>query len=385
VPQRLTDSNVRNAKLAAGDRPREIRDTVLDGFLVRLSPLKGGRVSRTFKLIVRNDDGKRVPVTIGRFGDMTTEEARQRAQAKLDGAETPAAVIMDGVGLHAFARGQYADFASSRLRSADRLVDDVCRVFPNKELAKITKADVIGWQAQLTRKGMSARTVNKYVGTLSRVLAHAVTLGLITRNVAHTGRANGLKLPEVREKPRFFTESEWQAFDAALDSAPSWFADLCRVAIGTGARKGELLGLTFSDIDFDKGVIHIRAGTSKTATARSVPATKAAMAVLHRRSVERENTGRVWPEVRETEDTMTQNRFDAVIARSGVAKHDDHGRALSFRSLRTTTGSWLAQRTGDIYTVSKILGNGVEVCALHYGHLTGKNLRAAMDALEPQA
>lgn len=93
---------------------------------------------------------------------------------------------------------------------------------------------------------LSARTVN-YVGAIiKKALAYAVDVeGLIPQNVAK-------KVPMPKGTPKRnepFTPSQMKMFLSAISSHRLY--PLFRLAVYSGARKGELLALKWSDLDFE--------------------------------------------------------------------------------------------------------------------------------------
>ncbi len=93
--------------------------------------------------------------------------------------------------------------------------------------------------------GLAPRTV-RYIHSIMRAsLKQAVRYGLVQRNVAEA-----VKAPRVeRKEMKTLTAEEVQALLRALKSDRLYA--LLRLALATGMRRGELLGLRWQDIDFD--------------------------------------------------------------------------------------------------------------------------------------
>jgi integrase len=120
------------------------------------------------------------------------------------------------------------------------------------QLAKLAAIHVENFYTELAKKGATAWT-RKMVGmVLTNALRHAVRLKLIPFNPA----ADVVKARPEEKEMQYFTEPNVKQF---LDAARS-----CRLyalfvlAIGSGMRQGELLGLQWPDIDFDKGTVTVQ-------------------------------------------------------------------------------------------------------------------------------
>jgi len=101
-------------------------------------------------------------------------------------------------------------------------------------------------------RGLSAATVQRVRATLRSALSDAVRAGLIDSNAATYATTPTAPRPQV------------QALDPAqvgalLDAAATdRLGPLLEVAVLTGLRRGELLGLRWSDVDLGRGLVHVR-------------------------------------------------------------------------------------------------------------------------------
>ncbi len=90
--------------------------------------------------------------------------------------------------------------------------------------------------------GRSPRTSGAVLRTLRQALAHAVRDGILPRNIAE-----GVRPPrQIQHKVTATSPDEAQAIIAAFEDHP--LGPLVTVAIGTGLRLGELLGLQWTDV-----------------------------------------------------------------------------------------------------------------------------------------
>jgi integrase len=120
----------------------------------------------------------------------------------------------------------------------------------------ITTSRVEKWIAARSSEGMELETLKKILVTLGQIMAYAVRHGYILQNPvrdAERPRGNGVK----NEKGiGILNPSEIAAFlDAVKDMK---YRTLFMLAIMSGARQGELLGLKWDDVDWKNNQIHIQ-------------------------------------------------------------------------------------------------------------------------------
>lgn len=108
---------------------------------------------------------------------------------------------------------------------------------------------------------LSPSTVRRYLTILQAIFKQAVKLGLIPDSPAKVER---LTLPKAQTpKIEIFSKQEAAQMLAALENEDLQFQTLIQLAIFTGARRGELVALKFSDIDFEQYKITIERAAYK--------------------------------------------------------------------------------------------------------------------------
>ena len=106
---------------------------------------------------------------------------------------------------------------------------------------------------QATEKGLSAKTVQCIHGVLHRALKQAVELDMLRSNPC-----DKCKVPKVKARPEIHP-LEGEQIGAFLRAAEAdAYADLFFIDLFTGMREGEILGLSWDCVDFDRGSITIR-------------------------------------------------------------------------------------------------------------------------------
>ena len=102
-------------------------------------------------------------------------------------------------------------------------------------------------------KALSAKTVTEYHRLISTVLKQAVREGLIPFNVAANAEP-----PKVEKKDiQSLQNNDLPAILTALEREPLKWKTITHLLLITGARRGEILGLKWSAIDFAGNRIHI--------------------------------------------------------------------------------------------------------------------------------
>jgi integrase len=193
----------------------------------------------------------------------------------------------------------YAGKTLERFASMARL--HVIPALGHIALANISALDLRYAYAQW-RTTLSAQTVLHQHRFIHRVLGQAVEDGLIPRNPATFTRANRPRAP--RAETRFFSATE---IVKLLQTAHGHrLRPLIVMALATGARRGELLALKWSDVNFSRGTIAIRRAleqtkrgviekTPKNGKSRMVPLPASAIEALRLRRGSHGNNDYIFP------------------------------------------------------------------------------------------
>jgi integrase len=142
----------------------------------------------------------------------------------------------------------------------------------------------------------------------------------------------------------------------------------------TGLRKGELLGLTWEQVDFARGVIALGRRT-KSGKGRDVPvnqAVYAALAPLRKAAGGSDATGRVWGALRKI-DTA----YNTALRRAKIIAPE-----VNFHTLRHTFASHYVMRGGSIVKLQAILGHASVRTTQIYARLAPDHLIGATGILE---
>ena len=104
-----------------------------------------------------------------------------------------------------------------------------------------------------TGSGLSPKTIRGYLSFVSSVFVYAIRMGMLRANPCQNIRTPRKQAIERR----CMTVEEAQHFLTALEAAPLQWRAFFTLAIYSGLRRGELLGLEWKDIQFDNCVLTV--------------------------------------------------------------------------------------------------------------------------------
>lgn len=128
-----------------------------------------------------------------------------------------------------------------------------------KKVSKITPDDVESFYFELINEGMKAGSISGVDTILNSSFRTAVRKRIIATNPC-TGILGAVKKKNGYQKEQRHALEEWEQ-TALLEFIKEYYPEKyipCYVLAWTGLRIGELAGLTWADIDFEKELIHVR-------------------------------------------------------------------------------------------------------------------------------
>jgi integrase len=125
-------------------------------------------------------------------------------------------------------------------------------------LQKLKPSQIDAWHSTLLKGGLHPRTVGHAHRVLHRGLERAVTLEIISRNVAHA-----VKPPRVEsEEVEILSAKQVGEVLSRLDGHP--LHPIVVFALATGMRRGEICGLQWCAVDLDKGMVRVERAIEET-------------------------------------------------------------------------------------------------------------------------
>lgn len=287
---------------------------------------------------------------------------------------------------------------SSHIRYAGIVENHLKPELGKKKLKDLNRAEIRRLYNRKARK-LSPRSVDYIHVTLQKALSQAMRDDLIPRNVAAGERPRSSR---NRKEAKALSSEQARALLQAARGARN--EALYVVALHTGLRQGELLGLKWADVDLDAGKLSVRRALKVTETGlgfgppknkasrRSVPLNKTAVAALKahrlRQNEERLRLGDLWQD----HDLVFPNRaggptdhnnlyhreYKVLLKKAGL---QDQG--FTFHALRHSFATALFMRGEHPKVVQSLLGHSSITQTMDtYSHLLEGVGGGAVDGLD---
>lgn len=130
--------------------------------------------------------------------------------------------------------------------------DHILPSLGKQKLKGLKATDLQRLYTQLLGRGLAPKTVKNVHGVIRKALGQAVAWGLAPTNVALAAKPPRVERRELETLSAAEVRRMW-----ASVAGTRWKPFLI-LAIKTGLRQGELLGLKWDDIDFDAGTLQVR-------------------------------------------------------------------------------------------------------------------------------
>jgi len=216
-----------------------------------------------------------------------------------------------------------------------------------------------------------------------QVLSSIFTLALEKQPISSRPRTT--MLPVSSERIRYPPDEEQRLFEQ-LDIC-EWLKPIVLIALHTGMRRGEICNLQLFDLNFDRGLIHVR--NTKNGKDRIIPMNATVRQLLEaqrvlrvRKAQENADKGKskvpspfVFPSP-PTEERLVEIKYSFVRAVK-QAKITD----LRFHDLRHTAATRMGDAGADAFTLAAIFGWSDIRMAMRYTHAMEDAKRRAVEAI----
>ncbi len=408
IKKKISNATISSLKID----DKRLNDTEISGFHARISPK--GRI--TYFLYYRHN-GKQQNVKLGTHPEITPAQAR-------DAAKAAGASVVQGVDPHEHKKELKAQERKSRLTTLEAFLDlqfapwysaqypksgaqeikNLKKNFPTllpMQLKDITAAVVERRRTEMMKVKRSNATINRRFTTLKSVMSRAVEWEVIEKHDLRKVKM----LREDNTHIRYLSFEEEEALKRALaardyrikkdrengnkhrtergypllpDLSNRTFADhiapLVIVAMNTGMRKGELLSLTWADVNFEREFVTVKAANAKSGKARHIPLNQKAKSALLNWKLDCGSLHWAF----EGENGQPIKDFKkAWVALLESAKIID----FRFHDFRHHFASKLVMAGVDLNTTRELLGHGTLDMTLRYAHLAPEHKAKAVNLI----
>jgi integrase len=235
-----------------------------------------------------------------------------------------------------------------------------------KEPAAIIPLEVDRLRIRLSKQ-MQPQTVKHVLALLNRIVNFGVKKGLCK------GLGFKIEMPKVHGlKTEDLTPDQMgRLLQVINEDSNTQAANLMKMALFTGMRRGEMFKLKWDDINFDRGFIHIR--DPKGGPSQKIPLNEAARGLLE--SHPRTDSPYVFPGRNGEQRTDIKHQANRIKEKAGLPKdfRPLHGLRHVYASMLASSGQV------DLYTLQKLLTHKSPAMTQRYAHLRDETLKKASD------
>ena len=180
---------------------------------------------------------------------------------------------------------------------------------------------------------------------------------------------------------RYLSENEAERLLNALAQRSRDVHDMALLALYCGLRAGEILSLSWNDVNFEHGLVTIR--NPKNDRTRHLPMPNRVQEMLREREMDRKiDSNLIFPARNGGRRQSVGHTFDRTVAALGLNNGiEDRRQRVVFHTLRHTFASWLVMAGTPLYSVQHLLGHQSIALTERYSHLAPDSLQQAMQVL----
>lgn len=282
---------------------------------------------------------------------------------------------------------RYFKAAESERRTVGEVIDRyLAEILPTKAGSRKQQGQFLWWRGELGRLTLAAVTPAMIADCRDRLargetpsgkkatpatqvrylaaLGHALSVAVREWGWLDDNPARRVRRPkEPRGRVRFLSEEERTALLAACRrSRNPLLYPLVVLAVATGARLGELLGLRWSDVDFARGVARLT--HTKNGELRTLPLAGHALAVLRELAATRRiDSPFVFPSEHGRTPASLRKPWERALSEAGIEN-------FRFHDLRHTAASYLAMTGATPTDIAAVLGHKTLAMVKRYAHLS---------------
>ena len=265
-----------------------------------------------------------------------------------------------------YSRANKRGFYNERYR-----IQQIAEFFGKRKLSDLRRWDAEALKIKLS-KTLAPATVNRLLGNLKHMMSMAVAWNILASNPF-----SGVKLLRVPKRTeRVLSEEEEAQLLAACGRVRAPHLRSCVVlALNTGMRKGEILGLRWENVDLGNRLITLYNGKT-TQSDRRIPMNEIVFGLLSDLR-KQTNSDFIFPSTRKKDDRFRDPKVGFMKAmRLAKIPH------LRFHDLRHTFATRLVRVGVDLVTVQHLMGHSTISMTTRYAHSLADDKMAAVRRLD---
>ena len=268
-----------------------------------------------------------------------------------------------------------------------RYQDHIQPFIGNKNVEEISKWDIENILHEALRKNLRPATVDRIRQTISAIFNLGKYNEKCSNNPASIKRNENVSIMRQNKRninntrERFLTKNEAKELLYELQLRKYDVYLMALIALTTGARAGEILGIRFKDLDFENQYINLN--ETKNGTSRKLKITPQLGKELSKIPKGKPNEF-LFQTQKNTPYTKIPNLYIRVTDNmfNQELESNDARNRVCFHTLRHTFASWLAMDGVPMYTLKHLMGHKDINQTLRYAKLSPDTATAAVVNLE---
>lgn len=244
-------------------------------------------------------------------------------------------------------------------------------------LADITPAKIAEARDELLR-GVTYRGTKRTPATVVRYMAclsHVYTIVVNEWGWLENNPVKKVKKPtESRGRVRFLDEGERERLlKACREGENPFLYPVVILAISTGMRHGEIMGITWKDVDLERGVIVLH--ETKNGERRAVALVGHALELVKGLSkVRRIDNPYLFPAHNSPNHADLRKPWEAALLKAEIVD-------FRFHDLRHTAASYLAMNGATLAEIAEVLGHKTLAMVKRYAHLSEAHTASVVERM----
>ena len=271
---------------------------------------------------------------------------------------------------------KFAELAKEYLKWAERQrsykdkklwMKQLNEVFGNLNVSDLNTQMIEQWQSERLNLNKPA-TVNRVLACLKHMFTKAVDWDMASEETLKQVR----KVKFLKEYNKRLRYLDVEGCQTLIDCCAPHLKPIVTVALNTGMRRGEILGLRWEQVDLSHGFILLE--ISKNGERREIPINttleylfKEMPHSIESKYVFVDKDGKPYKDVKRS--------FGTAIRKAGISD-------FRFHDLRHTFASHLVMAGIDLISVKELLGHKTITMTLRYSHLAPEHKRKAVNTLD---